>query len=202
MNRQPPKGPVIAFFDFDNTLIGDDSQGLEIRYRMRRRRIRPVDVIRIGVTHWLYRHHWVSSDQIVRACIRIYRGLSPEAVEKQTATFHQTEIRPLYVPAMGRRITEHRRQGHVCVLLSASVPHLLEPAAREIGFDHLICTRLEIDTAGRFTGPARRPGLCRRGKKRFRHGPWPASWMPISPLPGPTRITTPTPLFFPPSETR
>ena len=152
MNRPPPNGPAIAFFDFDNTVIRDDSQYLEIRYLMRRHRIRLADVIRIGVAHWLYRRQWVSSDQIVRACIRIYRDLSPEAVENQTAAFHQTEIRPRYVPAMGRRIAEHRHQGHVCVLLSASVPHLLEPAAREIGFDHLICTRLESDTAGRFTG--------------------------------------------------
>ncbi|MBI9085524.1 MAG: HAD-IB family hydrolase [Desulfobacterales bacterium] len=152
MNRPPPNSPVIAFFDFDNTLICDDSQGLEIRYLMRQRRIRPVDVLRIGVIHWLYKHHQVSSDRIVRACVRIYRGLSPEDVREQTAGFHKAEIRPRYVPAVHHSMAEHVSQGHVCVILSASVPHLLEPAAKELGVDHMICTRLEIDTKGKFTG--------------------------------------------------
>lgn len=152
MNRPPPNSPVIAFFDFDNTLIRDDSQGLEIRDLMRRRRIGPVDVLRIGVIHWLYKHHRVSSDRIVRACVRIYRDLSPEDVRKQTATFHETEIRPRYVPAVRHRLADHQRQGHVCVILSASVPHLLEPAAKELGVDHLICSRLETNHQGLYTG--------------------------------------------------
>ena len=152
MSRPRPNGPVIAFFDFDNTLIGDDTQGLEIRYLMRRRRVGPVDLLRIGAIHWLYKRHLLSSDRIVRACVRIYRGLGPEEVVNQTAGFHEAEIRPRYVPAVHRRLAEHHRLGHICVILSASVPHLLEPAARDLGVDHLICTRLETDRQGLYTG--------------------------------------------------
>lgn len=147
-----PHRPIIAFFDFDNTLIDEDSQGLEIGFLMKRRRIPPLDLVRIGLHHWLYRRHRISSERMVRACVRIYRGLSPEALGQRTAGFHQRRIRPRYVPAVRHRFFRHLRDGHVCVIISASVPHLLRPAVQELGAHHLICTRLETDAAGKLTG--------------------------------------------------
>lgn len=156
--RQSRKeGPIIAFFDFDNTLIHDDSQGLEIGFLMDRRKIRLLDLVRIGLHHWLFKRHLASSEQMVRTCIRIYRSLSPEALGLQTAGFHQECIRPRYAPAVRQRFARHLEDGHVCVIISASVPHLLRPAAQELGAHHLICTRLETDGAGKFTGRPRGP---------------------------------------------
>ena len=160
---------VMAFFDFDNTLIRGDSQALEIGYLMRRRQLRSPDLLRLGLTHWLYRRRLASSEQMVRACIRIYRGLSIQDVRDRTAGFHETVIRPLYLPQMRRRLDAHRRQGHACVLVSASVPHLLEPAAAELGIDCLICTRLESGAAGRLTGRPKGP-VCVGAVKSIQAG--------------------------------
>jgi HAD superfamily hydrolase (TIGR01490 family) len=167
MSPATPKAPVIAFFDFDNTIISDDSQGLEIRYLMRQGKIRPADLVRIVVAHWLFKRHLITSRQMVRACVRIYKGRRPETVRERTAGLHETIIRPLYVSATRRRLAEHRRRGHACVILSASVPHLIEKAAEDLGIGHLVCTRLAMDDAGRFTGRPEGP-VCVGAEKTRR----------------------------------
>ena len=149
--------PILSFFDFDHTLISDDSQGMEIRTLLGKKQLRPRDLVRIALVHQLYKHHLVSSAAMVRACIRIYEGHTPREIAERNRGFHRNSIRPRYVPALCRRLAGHRQRAHICVILSASVAHLMEPAAEELGVDHLICTRLETDAAGKFTGRALGP---------------------------------------------
>jgi phosphatidylglycerophosphatase C len=46
----------------------------------------------------------------------------------------------------------HRRQGHEVVVVSASLDVYVEPVARALGADCVLCTRLESDAQGRLTG--------------------------------------------------
>lgn len=66
---------------------------------------------------------------------------------------------------MVARLQEHQRQGHAIALLSASVPHIVEPLARHLGVAHALCTPLEVDARGRFTGRAQGP-VCIGATKR------------------------------------
>ncbi len=61
------------------------------------------------------------------------------------------------VPALLRRdmmalLRHHRGEGRFCILVSASLDVYLEPWAQAEGFDAVLCSRLETDTAGNVTG--------------------------------------------------
>ncbi len=56
-------------------------------------------------------------------------------------------------------VREHREQGHVLALLTAATPYVSIPAARYLGIDSVLCTRLEVDDQGLFTGRLLKP-LC------------------------------------------
>lgn len=50
------------------------------------------------------------------------------------------------------RLRWHQQSGHICVLVSASVDIYIEQAAKQLGFDAVACTRLEINEDGYLTG--------------------------------------------------
>ncbi|WMD19763.1 HAD-IB family hydrolase [Achromobacter seleniivolatilans] len=55
-------------------------------------------------------------------------------------------------PDMLARLRWHQQRGDHCVMVSASPDVYLEEAARYLGFDALLCTRMAVDPLGRLTG--------------------------------------------------
>jgi len=53
------------------------------------------------------------------------------------------------------RLRWHQRQGHICILVSASLDVYLEHWSRSLNFDGLACSRLDYDAKGRATGALR-----------------------------------------------
>jgi len=62
-----------------------------------------------------------------------------------------------------RRINEHRSEGHLVTIISASTPYVVGPVATHLGIDEYLCTRLEV-THGRFTGAIIEPPCFGPGK--------------------------------------
>lgn len=54
------------------------------------------------------------------------------------------------------RLVAHQRDSDVCVLVSGSFPACLDPIARSLGVEHILCSRPEV-VAGRYTGRIDRP---------------------------------------------
>jgi len=146
------RSQTAAFFDFDNTLIHVDSQGLEIEYLFRQGHLSGKALIPIVAANFLFKRDLIRADQIVRLCVRIYRGRPAGEPGTWAPQLYATEIRPRLSAAICSLARAHQRAGHLLVILSASLPHLIEPAARELGIRHVICTRLESDFRGLLTG--------------------------------------------------
>lgn len=68
------------------------------------------------------------------------------------------------------RLAWHRRAGHCCVLVSASPDIYLQRVARQLGFDGLICTEMEVQGAC-LTGGMRTPN-CHGEQKVLRLQAW------------------------------
>jgi len=153
-----------AFFDFDNTLITGDSQGLEIEYLFRRRLIPVTDLFPIVIANFLFKRNLLSADRMVRTCLRIYRGRPASQPLTWADDLYRVAIGPRLSHRMVAVVGEHRRKGHLPVVLSASLPHLIEPAARTLGIDHVLSTRLEQNGAGVFTGKTEGPVCVGRHK--------------------------------------
>ena len=51
-----------------------------------------------------------------------------------------------------RQLAWHQRQGHRCIVVSASLDIYLRPWSRAAGISDVVCSRLEMDRQGRATG--------------------------------------------------
>ena len=68
------------------------------------------------------------------------------------------------------RLAWHQAQGHCCVMVSASPDIYLEQVARQMGFDGLICTAMQIEN-GKLTGRMATPN-CHGAQKVLRLQSW------------------------------
>lgn len=91
-----------------------------------------------------------------------YSHYTDESAETITAlandwfTERTTSTRGFYIDSTRRALREHRAAGATLVLVSGSFPPLLEPLAREVGADAILCTRPLI-ADGRYTGEVDTP---------------------------------------------
>lgn len=72
----------------------------------------------------------------------MFAGASVERLEA-IGLEHAKVIVSFYRPAALDRIKWHKDQGHKLVLISASLSFYLEPVARQLGFEQLLCTRVK-----------------------------------------------------------
>ena len=78
-DKKSPTNPatrIAAFFDFDNTLIHGDSQGLEIEFLFKRHEIGYRTLAPILIANFLFKRDLIRADRMVRTCLRIYRACS------------------------------------------------------------------------------------------------------------------------------
>ncbi|MEZ4289863.1 MAG: HAD-IB family phosphatase [Myxococcota bacterium] len=61
-------------------------------------------------------------------------------------------------------VAAHRSRGHTVVIVSSATRFQVEALANDLGIEHVLCTDLEFDEAGRFTGRVRRPAVWQEGK--------------------------------------
>ncbi len=153
-----------AFIDFDNTLITGDSQGLEIEYLFKRGMIPLRDLLPIVLANFLFKRSLLTADRMVRTCLRIYRGRPCRQPLSWADDLYREAIRPRLSPRMVSALREHRRRGDLLVVLSASLPHLIEPAAGDLGIENVLSTRLAQNEAGVLTGKTEGPVCVGRHK--------------------------------------
>lgn len=158
-------GLIGAFFDFDRTLIDVESPRLGIRYLWDRGLVSFGYILKVMAANAFYRRHLISDESMARILIGFYRGKPFAPFEAGAEDYYREVIRPHLAPAIVRRVRGHQEQGHVLVLVSAGLRYLLKPVAADVGFDHLICTDLEIGPDGILTGKSRGP-ICTEGHKR------------------------------------
>lgn len=95
----------------------------------------------------------VAKERVLR---RFMAGMSEAELRQRGEDFAVRQLPALVRPQALARLAWHRRQGHFCVVISASIEHYVAPWARAAGFDAVIATRLELDAdqqlSGRYAG--------------------------------------------------
>ncbi len=158
-------GEVGAFFDFDRTLIDVESPRLGIRYLWDRRLITLGYILKVMTANVFYQRHLLSDETMARILISFYRGKPFAPFEAGARDYYHEVLKAHLAPTIMNRVREHQAQSHVLVLVSAGLRYLLKPVAEDVGFDHLICTDLEIGPDGILTGRTRGP-ICTDSHKR------------------------------------
>lgn len=150
--------PIIAaFFDFDRTLLDDNSPKLGIRYQWDRGEVSLPYVLKVMCANWFYRRDLLSENRMARILLSYYRGRDLAPFAQGAEGYYHEVLKPHLAPNILACVQHHKAQGHVLVMVSAGVRYLLKPVARNLGFDHLICTDLMVGSDGLLTGESRGP---------------------------------------------
>ncbi len=159
--------PVAAFFDFDETLLQVESGRLGMQWLWDRRLVPIGYILKIIVAAFFYRQHLLSEERMVKLLLTYYKNKRLVVFQKGATDFYQAYLKPYLAPAIVARVQDHKTQGHVLVLISGSIRYMLEPVAEDLGFDHLLCTDLEVNSDGRLTGKSDGPVCVNLNKKKL-----------------------------------
>ena len=144
--------PVVAAFDFDGTLTRRDTLLPFLRYML-------------GTTA-VMRHALILAPTLAAYCLGMLRNdIAKERVLAQTlggmamgklrdkaAQFAEHQLPGLMRPEAMRRFDWHKKQGHRCIIISASLDLYVKPWAIQAGFDEVLASRLEMLADDRITG--------------------------------------------------
>lgn len=145
---------IAAFFDFDRTLLIKDSAEIGFRWAMLHRKVSLPFLIKIGFASILYKKEFLSAERMAALALQFYRGQNIKEFTEGATEYYHEWLKPYISPLMLQKVEEHRQQKHLLVILSASVDYMLKPVAQELGFDHLLCTQIEVGPDGLGTGRA------------------------------------------------
>ena len=143
---------IAAFFDFDETLLEVESGRLGIQWLLDRRLVPFGYLFKILVANLLYKRRLLSDEHMVKLMLTFYKKKRLVDFQNGADNFYRSYLKPHLAPGILSRVCFHKKEGHLLVLISGSVRYLLEPVARDLGFDHLLCTDLEVDQNGLMTG--------------------------------------------------
>jgi HAD superfamily hydrolase (TIGR01490 family) len=155
---------ALAIFDLDNTLLGGDSDYLWGNY-----------LVSAGLVDkdFYERENRRFYDDYRKGTLNIYefldfslRPLADNPLEQLLdlrERFMAEIIAPIILPAAVALIDEHRRQGHIPLIITATNRFVTEPIARIFGVDQLLATDPEIIDGG-YTGRVTGTPTFREGK--------------------------------------
>ena len=161
-----------ALFDVDKTLVTANTARLYVLWRMSRREAGMSELWLMIRVLTRYAAGALNAEDAAREGFRTIVGYSEARMREECLGWYKSTVRPR-ISAHGRREVERLQQsGTICALLTSATPYVAEPLARELGIQHVICTRPEVN-AGVFTGSWERPLCYGRGKVE-RAGAWAA----------------------------
>lgn len=163
IDRASPGPGSIAFFDFDGTLIFGFSIASVFRERVVSGKVSPRDAIAqfLGlITHGINGSDYgllleEAAEKLAGVPEQEFIDLGERVFEKHIAGSVYPESRAL--------LRAHQAKGHTVAVLSSATPYQINPAARELEIEHVLCNHFEVES-GLFTGEIREPIVFAKGK--------------------------------------
>jgi HAD superfamily hydrolase (TIGR01490 family) len=142
----------LAFFDLDRTLLSVNSGTLWVRREVALGHISKRQAMR--AMWWLARYQlgFASGEDMVAEAVSHLRGTPSDALRARTERFYETEVRHTFRPGALEHVERHRRAGDRLVMLTSSSNYLSHLAAKELGFDSVLCNVLQVGADGLHTG--------------------------------------------------
>ncbi|MCQ9342722.1 HAD family hydrolase [Corynebacterium kozikiae] len=152
---------MAAFFDLDKTVIATSSALAFGKQFLHLGLITPAEALHMSVTkasYMLTGHNEQQMEATKEQLAQMVAGWEEAKVREIAAEAMHTALTPAIYAEARDLITEHQRQGHDVVIISASARQLVEPIATELGVDRVVATELEV-VDGKFTGQL--PFFCK-----------------------------------------
>lgn len=144
--------PVVAAFDFDGTLTRSETLLPFLLQTLGAARVAR-DALLLSPTLAGYAMGLVANDAAKeRVFVQCLGGMQMDALRQQAQLFAASTLPGMMRAEAMRRLAWHQRQGHRCVVISASLELYIRPWAVGAGFDDVLATRLQTLGDGRVTG--------------------------------------------------
>ena len=157
--EQAPAGPQVgAFFDFDGTLIAGFSATVFLKEQIRRGDISPQEFIEVLSAVAQFSLGGLGFSGLMTTAARFMRGVREEDYIAFGEELYEQQIARRVYPESRALVQAHMDKGHTVAIISSATPYQVEPVARDLGIEHVICSRYEVED-GVFTGGIVRP-LC------------------------------------------
>ncbi len=154
---------ALAIFDLDNTLLGGDSDYLWGRYLAENGIVDPQSY---HDTNLAFYHDYQAGNLDINAFLQfVFEPLAKNSMQDLLAwraDYLQQKILPIILPKGLELIEQHRQQGDILLIITATNSFLTTPIAELLKINHLIATDPEM-LDGRYTGKV-------FGVPSFQHG--------------------------------
>ena len=159
-----PAGPKVgAFFDVDGTLLAGFSAMAFWRDRLLSGQMSLADVRENLLAFVGFQRGRIGFSGMLAAWSGMLRGTPEQELVETGERLFDSELAALVYPESRALVTAHLRRGHTVAIVSAATRYQVEPLARDLGIEHVLCTRLEVDD-GKFTGRYISPACWGEGK--------------------------------------
>ena len=161
---QGPSGKSIAaVFDFDGTLIAGYSALDMAQARIMRGQVSASEFLGLANIAVRGAVGAASFNDLIAFTAANWKGRNERDLMIEGEKLFKARIVDRLFPEMKRRIDAHRAKGHTLILASSATPFQVEPPARYLGIDNVLCTRFEV-VDGRMTGRPLAAPLWGEGK--------------------------------------
>ncbi len=162
--EQSESGPHIgAFFDFDGTIIYGYSAKAMITEQVKRGDLSPREFIELIGAMTSFGLGNIGFSAMMVACSQFMRGISEQSYIEFGEDLYRNQLARLIYPESRALIEAHQKKGHTVAIISSATPYQVEPAARDLDIEHVMCSHLEVED-GEFTGRVIRPTCFGQGK--------------------------------------
>src|SRR3984893_559887 len=153
-----PGGPKVgAFFDFDGTLIQGYSAGALMAHRARNFELGPDEFVRTMLAALGGPLDEAAFKDLLSQGIRGWVGRTEDDLMDLGEQLFSQEIAGALFHGAWRLVRAHQNRGHTVVIATSATRMQVQPMARELGIDHVLCTELEAERGVLTGGIAGRP---------------------------------------------
>ena len=162
--RSGPRGPKVgAFFDLDQTLLAGFSASSFFRERLLSGRMAPREMAESFLGALSFAVGRTGFSGMMSATTAAYRGLAESALREVGEEVFTKHLAKQIYPESRAIVEAHQEMGHTVAIVSSATAYQADPLARDMGIEHVLCTRLEVED-GVFTGEVVHPTCWGEGK--------------------------------------
>ena len=154
---------IAAIFDFDGTIISGFSATIFLKEQIRRGDMSLNHLVEMLTVTGQMAVGKMGFSGMMASAAKLIAGVSEQSYEDMGEELFETQIAKKIYPAARAIIEAHRAKGHTIAIISSATPYQVEPAARDLEIDHVLCTRYEVDN-GEFNGKIVHPVCFGEGK--------------------------------------
>jgi putative phosphoserine phosphatase/1-acylglycerol-3-phosphate O-acyltransferase len=159
-----PQGPQVgAFFDFDGTLIAGFSATVFLKEQIRRGEVSPQEFLEMLSALAQFSLGGMGFSGLMSTAAQFMRGVREADYIAFGEELYEQQIARRVYPESRALVKAHIERGHTVAVISSATPYQVEPVARDLGIEHVLCSRYEVED-GVFTGGIERPLCFGQGK--------------------------------------